>query len=148
MANLNANNSARSPWGSPVPYSYTKWGINGELARQSLLLTTAERLGGDANTTLEATATNTLAMLLGRNAFGRRSFVTKLGRNPAEHPHHRPSMVFADAWPGYLVGGPNGGAHHFFDASICLLAALAVPLIALPSANFSPCATRRPKQVE
>lgn len=97
-----------SPWGNSLG-SFTKWGINGELARQALLLTVAERLGGAPNATLEATATNTLALLLGRNSFGR-SFVTKLGRHPAAHPHHRPSIVYSDAWPGYLVGGPNGGA--------------------------------------
>lgn len=112
VVDMYARTSATNPYGDPLG-GYTKWGINGELARQSVMLYGAELVLGK-NATLEATALNTLSLLFGRNRWGR-SFVTKLGDWPAAHPHHRPSMVYAESWPGMLVGGPNGGYESWSD---------------------------------
>jgi hypothetical protein len=54
-------------------------------------------------------ALDNLHYLLGRNAFSL-SWVTAVGANSFQHPHHRPSAADANAepWPGLLSGGPNG----------------------------------------
>jgi endoglucanase len=53
-------------------------------------------------------ARDNLHYLLGRNTFSL-SWVTKVGENPFQHPHHRPSVATGEAWPGLLSGGPNAG---------------------------------------
>jgi endoglucanase len=53
-------------------------------------------------------ALGNLHYLLGRNCFGV-SWVTHVGANPFQHPHHRPSAAddVAAPWPGLMSGGPN-----------------------------------------
>ena len=47
--------------------------------------------------------------LFGRNFYGR-SFVTGVGHEPPQSPHHRPSIAdgIGPPWPGLLIGGPSG----------------------------------------
>ncbi len=82
------------------------WGSNGVAVNQSLQMLVADRL--QKNPDFTAAATENLHYLLGRNCWGL-SWVTQLGRNPFQHPHHRPSGADnIDApWPGLLSGGPN-----------------------------------------
>jgi len=107
-----ANNSVVDAYGES--YKKIKWGVNGEVARMSFALH-AEELVVGANKTLEDVGLRNLDRLFGRNPWGR-SFVTKLGKNPASKPHHRPSMVYDDAWPGYLVGGPYPSESSWSDS--------------------------------
>jgi endoglucanase len=53
-------------------------------------------------------ALNNLHYMLGRNCLGI-SWVTQLGSNPLQHPHHRPSVAdnIVAPWPGLLSNGPN-----------------------------------------
>ena len=74
-------------------------------------LTVANALQPDARFVDGAVAE--LDHLLGRNVYGR-SFVTGLGHFSPIHPHHRPSAA-TGAWPGLLVGGPNGSATSWTD---------------------------------
>lgn len=84
------------------------WGINGVVARtamglyQTYLLTNEERY-------LDALSFQ-LDHLLGRNFYGR-SFLTGVGYDPPQSPHHRPSIADGvnPPWPGLLVGGPSQG---------------------------------------
>ena len=55
------------------------------------------------------TALDNLHYLLGRNTFSV-SWVTQVGGNPYQHPHHRPSAGMAEPWPGLLSGGPTAPA--------------------------------------
>jgi len=87
------------------------WGSNGSIARTTLNLMVANVLQPDAKLVDGAVAQ--LDYLLGRNVFGR-SFVTGLGHFSPIHPHHRPSSI-TGAWPGLLVGGPNGSATAWKD---------------------------------
>lgn len=84
---------------------YTKWGVNGEVARNSMFFTIARMVLGDRP---EYSLAQQLVVdqLLGRNEHTR-SYITKVGQRPPEHPHHRASLAYLDAWPGMLVGGPN-----------------------------------------
>ncbi|MDG5816058.1 glycoside hydrolase family 9 protein [Chitinispirillales bacterium ANBcel5] len=54
--------------------------------------------------------------LLGRNATGY-SFITGHGFKTPLHPHHRPSASdgITEPIPGFIVGGPNGGADIYND---------------------------------
>jgi endoglucanase len=87
------------------------WGSNGSIARVALNLMVANLLQPD--TRLVDGVVAQLDHLLGRNVFGR-SFVTGLGHFSPIHPHHRPSAS-TGAWPGLLVGGPNGGVTAWKD---------------------------------
>jgi endoglucanase len=82
------------------------WGSNSVAANQSLLLLIANHFQPNPQT-FEAALGN-LHYLLGRNCFGV-SWVTHVGTNPFQHPHHRPSGADnIDApWPGLMSGGPN-----------------------------------------
>ena len=82
------------------------WGSNSVAANQSLLLLLAERFQPDSP--LFEAALGNLHYVLGRNCLGV-SWVTQVGSNPFQHPHHRPSGADGiDApWPGLMSGGPN-----------------------------------------
>jgi endoglucanase len=81
------------------------------VARTTLNLMVANLLAPDTRYVDGAVAQ--LDHLLGRNVYGR-SFVTGLGHFEPIHPHHRPSAS-GGAWPGLLVGGPNGSATTWKD---------------------------------
>ncbi len=89
------------------------WGSNGMAANQSLLLMVSDHFQPNAEA-CEA-ALNNLHYILGRNCFGV-SWVTQVGYNPFQHPHHRPSAAdgIAAPWPGLMSGGPN--ASNLVDA--------------------------------
>jgi endoglucanase len=82
------------------------WGSNGIAANQSLLMMIGDHFHRNAEAR-EAAAGN-LHYLLGRNCFGI-SWVTQVGYNAVQHPHHRPSAAdgIAAPWPGLLSGGPS-----------------------------------------
>jgi endoglucanase len=111
--------------------SYYEWGVNGMIARTVILLNVAARLAreSDADAGRSATYLDAAAFqldhLFGRNYFGR-SFVTGVGFDPPQYPHHRPSVAdgIEPPWPGLLVGGPsrdpdggNGFARLWYDES-------------------------------
>jgi endoglucanase len=82
------------------------WGSNGVAGNQGLLLMMADRFERQGKYRDAALAN--VDYLLGRNCFGV-SWVTQVGTNPFQHPHHRPSVAdgIAAPWPGLLSGGPN-----------------------------------------
>lgn len=86
-------------------------GDNKSVFRGTLSVPTKNSDTGDtvltADFSVEAAADN-LHHLLGRNTL-LLSFVTQVGANPVQHPHHRPSGADknAEPWPGLLSGGPN-----------------------------------------
>ena len=95
-----------SGYGNTLALDDYTWGSNGVAANQSLLLLMANHFEPDRQ--LVEAALSNLHYLLGRNCFGV-SWVTQLGTNPFEHPHHRPSVAdgISAPWPGLLSGGPN-----------------------------------------
>ncbi len=98
--------AATSGYGNTMAISDYGWGSNSQAANQSMLLLIAHYFSPHAGH-LEV-ALNNLHYLLGRNCFGV-SWVTHVGSNPFQHPHHRPSGAdnIAAPWPGLLSGGPN-----------------------------------------
>jgi endoglucanase len=98
--------AATHAYGRAIGSTYY-WGINGVVARTSLVLAAAYRLDQDPKY-LDA-LTLQLDHLFGRNPYGR-SYVTAVGWDPPVNPHHRPSQASSKAnpWPGLLVGGPHG----------------------------------------
>jgi endoglucanase len=82
------------------------WGSNGVAANYGMQLLVAHALRPDRR--YVETALDNLHYLLGRNTFSV-SWVTQVGDNPFQHPHHRPSGADSNAkpWPGLLSGGPN-----------------------------------------
>jgi endoglucanase len=82
------------------------WGSNGVAAGYGMYLLIASQFAPDPSFT--SAARDNLHYLLGRNTFSL-SWVTKVGENPFQHPHHRPSVATGEAWPGLLSGGPNAG---------------------------------------
>jgi endoglucanase len=99
-----------SGYGNTLELTDYVWGSNGLAANQSLLLLVALHLKTDSQAGpqfLEAAMGN-LHYLLGRNCFAV-SWVTQVGSNAFQHPHHRPSASdgIAAPWPGLLSGGPK-----------------------------------------
>jgi endoglucanase len=81
------------------------WGSNGIAAAYGMDLLIANALSPDPS--FVDTARDNLHYLLGRNTFSL-SWVTQVGENPVQHPHHRPSASRpGPPWPGLLSGGPN-----------------------------------------
>jgi endoglucanase len=82
------------------------WGSNGVVANYAMELLIADRMRRDPN--YVNAALDNLHYLLGRNGLGV-SFVTQVGANPVQNPHHRPSAADDEVlpWPGLLSGGPN-----------------------------------------
>jgi endoglucanase len=90
---------------SMKPTDYV-WGSNGVAANYGIYLLIANQFSPDASF-IDAARDN-LHYLLGRNTFSL-SWVTQVGENPFQHPHHRPSAAKGAPWPGLLSGGPNAG---------------------------------------
>jgi endoglucanase len=125
----------RDGYGRPLGSHYF-WGCNGAVARQTVLLTAADRLTARASqpaahgaelltqksrfpssqNRYRAAGLDALNHLFGRNCYGR-SFVTGVGFQPPMHPHDRRSSAdnVVDPWPGYLVGGPHPKATDWHD---------------------------------
>ncbi len=102
---LNTRQNASGYGTTMAPEDYG-WGSNSDAANQSLLLLVAHQL--QPNLRYVQAALGNLHYLLGRNCFGV-SWVTQVGTNPFQHPHHRPSAAdsIPAPWPGMLSGGPN-----------------------------------------
>ncbi len=103
VANAIITTGNAQPYKRPLGSSYY-WGCNGGVARQSLILMTANMVAPNASyvsSTLDA-----VNHLFGRNLYCR-SYVTCLGYNPPMNPHDRRSGAdgITQPWPGYLVGG-------------------------------------------
>lgn len=98
--------SRENGYGHSMAASDYVWGSNGVAGNQGLLLLIADRFHSQGEYRNAALAN--LDYLLGRNCFGV-SWVTHVGTNPFQHPHHRPSVAdgIAAPWPGLLSGGPN-----------------------------------------
>jgi len=84
------------------------WGSNGVAAGYGMYLLLANLFHPDPS--FVDAARDNLHYLLGRNTFSL-SWVTQVGQNPFQHPHHRPSGdgKHDKPWPGLLSGGPNAG---------------------------------------
>jgi endoglucanase len=82
------------------------WGSNGVAAQYGMDLTIANVIA--PNPDFANAARDNLHYLLGRNTFSL-SWVTGVGQNSFQHPHHRPSAASGKPWPGLLSGGPNAG---------------------------------------
>jgi endoglucanase len=84
------------------------WGSNGVAAGYGIYLLIANVFQPDQG--FVDTARDNLHYLLGRNTFSL-SWVTQVGENSFQHPHHRPSGDGKQdkPWPGLLSGGPNAG---------------------------------------
>lgn len=82
------------------------WGSNGVAAQYGMQLLVTNAIAPSAK--FRAAATDNLHYLLGRNTFSL-SWITQVGENSYQHPHHRPSVAqgTAEPWPGLLSGGPN-----------------------------------------
>jgi endoglucanase len=98
--------SRENGYGNTMALSDYDWGSNSVAANQSLQLIVTDHL--QKNDDYRRAAAENLHYLLGRNCWDL-SWVTQLGRNPFQHPHHRPSGAdnIAAPWPGLLSGGPN-----------------------------------------
>jgi endoglucanase len=84
------------------------WGSNGVAANYGIYLLIANQFSPGAS--FVDAARDNLHYLLGRNTFSL-SWVTQVGENSFQHPHHRPSGSEKQPgpWPGLLSGGPNAG---------------------------------------
>jgi endoglucanase len=93
----------KNPYARPLGGIYY-WGCNGTVARQALVLQSANILKPDRKYT--DTAADTVSHLFGRNRYCR-SYVTGLGYNPPMHIHDSRSRAdeIIPPWPGYLAGG-------------------------------------------
>ncbi len=92
-----------SGYGNTLAAEDYEWGSNSVAANQSLLLLMANHFRPDPRLA-EAALGNLHYQQLGRNCFGV-SWVTQVGANALQHPHHRPSAAdgIAAPWPGLLL---------------------------------------------
>jgi endoglucanase len=95
-----------SPYRTSMKATDYVWGSNSVAAGYGIYLLIANQFQPDASF-IDAARDN-LHYLLGRNTFSL-GWVTQVGENPFQHPHHRPSGAKGAAWPGLLSGGPNAG---------------------------------------
>jgi endoglucanase len=103
-----AERTENSPYRNSLQTRDYEWGSNGGVAEYGAYLLIANLFQPDR--ALVDAARDNLHYLLGRNTFSL-SWVTQLGENPYQHPHHRPSGSGKQPgpWPGLLSGGPNAG---------------------------------------
>jgi endoglucanase len=92
---------------SLTPRDYI-WGSNSVAANYSLQLLIANQF--ERKRQYSEAAEDNLHYILGRNTFSI-SWVTQVGENAFQHPHHRPRAAdgIAQPWPGLMAGGPNPG---------------------------------------
>ena len=103
---------AIQPYSIPVAPGLPRWGSNGALLDNAILLGAAFDISGD--TAFRSGVVDAMDYVLGRNPLDR-SFVTGYGIRPMQHPHHRFWANSLDASfpkppPGVLSGGPNSTA--------------------------------------
>jgi len=105
-ANAVVDRTKSNPYRTSMKASDYIWGSNGVAAGYGIYLLIANQFSPSAAFT--DTARDNLHYIFGRNTFSI-SWVTQLGENPFQHPHHRPSGATGKAWPGLMSGGPNAG---------------------------------------
>jgi endoglucanase len=95
--------ASKNSYARPLGGTYY-WGCNGTVARQALVLYSANILQPAKKYT--DTAEDIISHIFGRNYYCR-SYVTGLGYNPPMKIHDRRSMAdkIVQPWPGYLAGG-------------------------------------------
>lgn len=93
-----------------------EWGSNMGIANDGMLLSLACQVENKDDYT--AYAKHHLDYLFGMNATGY-CFVTGVGTQYPEHPHHRPSQATEVCVPGMLVGGPDSALEDPYAASVC-----------------------------
>lgn len=105
-ATLRIVRAGQSGYGSTLRPADYRWGSNGVVGNDALLLLMAHHF--QPNAAAVNAALGNLNYLLGCNCFGI-SWVTQLGTRPFQNPHHRPSVAdgIKAPWPGLLSGGPN-----------------------------------------
>ncbi len=99
----------RNPYHVSLQAKDYVWGSNGVAAGHGMTLLMADIMRKNkSDKEFADAARDDLHYLLGRNAFSL-SWVTHVGENPYQHPHHRPSAAHPETppWPGLLSGGPN-----------------------------------------
>lgn len=98
--------AARNPYRHTLVSRDYIWGSNSVVGNQAMQLLVANAMAPDPR--FVQTAMENVHYLFGRNTFSL-SWVTQVGQNAFQHPHHRPSVADGvDApWPGLLSGGPN-----------------------------------------
>ncbi len=99
----NIESSGKSGYLCAVTTKYP-WGSNMTVANAGMMFLFADEIEADEKYGKLAQAQ--LDYLLGVNGTGY-CFVTGMGTQYPENPHHRPSQVIGKAVPGMLVGGPN-----------------------------------------
>jgi len=101
------NETSANPYHVSLQIKDYVWGSNGIAAQYGMDLLIADAIA--PNPAFANAARDNLHYLLGRNTFSL-SWVTKVGENSVQHPHHRPSAASKQGpWPGLLAGGPNAG---------------------------------------
>ncbi len=100
------SSTAANPYHLSLKPTDFVWGSNGIAAEYGMDLMIANEIA--PNPDFANAARDDLHYLLGRNTFSL-SWVTGVGQNPFQHPHHRPSAASGKPWPGLLSGGPNAG---------------------------------------
>ncbi len=99
----------RNPYHVSMQAKDYVWGSNGVAAGHGMTLLMADLMRKNkSDKEFADAARDDLHYLLGRNAFSL-SWVTHVGENPYQHPHHRPSAARPEMppWPGLLSGGPD-----------------------------------------
>jgi endoglucanase len=99
----------RNPYHVSLQAKDYVWGSNGVAAGHGMTLLMADLMRKNkSDKEFADAARDDLHYLLGRNAFSL-SWVTHVGENPYQHPHHRPSAARPEMppWPGLLSGGPD-----------------------------------------
>ena len=105
-ANAVVERTKANPYRNSMKASDYIWGSNSVAAGYGVYLLIANQFS--PNSSFTDAARDNLHYILGRNTFSL-SWVTQLGENPFQHPHHRPSAATGKAWPGLMSGGPNAG---------------------------------------
>ena len=93
-----------------------EWGSNMGIANDGMLLTLASEI--EEKDDYKNYAEHHLDYLFGVNATGY-CFVTGVGTQYPEHPHHRPSQATEVCVPGMLVGGADSALEDPYAESVC-----------------------------
>jgi len=107
LADQLANFSRQSGYGYTLHFKDFIWASNKEGLSRGITLILADHLV--SNPEYRQIAESQLHFVLGLNPLSK-SFVTCIGSNPVQHPHHRWVVSGGRMVPGMLVGGPNNNA--------------------------------------
>jgi len=99
--------SQQSGYGYSLHFQDFKWASNKEGLSRGITLIWADELA--PNPDYRQAAEAQLHFVLGLNPLSK-SFITGVGSNPVQYPHHRWVVSGGRMIPGMLVGGPNNNA--------------------------------------